>query len=298
MDILDALGIKAVGLRRGVPVANFFTWLFGAPRGGTKPILPIIGMCLFVFLSYGSYTRVTPVVYLESKLLEVITPVVAISHHVINAVEGTHKYFQSQSLLMKENAELKLQNENVLRDNIAFRHQAFLDKDMRKNLGFVDTVEDKSILQGAVFATIVNTPGRGIPLLVSHSDEVEVQEDSVAIGTHGIVGRLQTSGRSCSKVVTILDSTFSVPVQVHGVQAIAKGQGSSFMILSHIQEGEHLIQVGDPVHTSGFGGIYKKALPVGYVSAIENKVIYVTPYESLSNIHTLILLPPVRADLG
>ncbi len=297
MDILDALGIKAVGLRRGVPVANFFTWLFGAPRCGTKPILPIIGMCLFVFLSYGSYARVAPVVYLESKLLEAITPVVAISHHVINAVEGTHKYFQNQSLLIKENAELKLQNENVLRDNIAFRHQAFLDNDMRKNLGFIAT-GDKFILQGAVSATVLNTPGRGIPLLVSHSDEIEVQEDSVAIGTHGIVGRLQTSGRSCSKVVTILDSTFSVPVQVHGVQAIAKGQGSSVMILSHIQEGEHLIQIGDPVHTSGFGGIYKKALPVGYVSAIENKVIYVTPYESLANIHTLILIPPVRTDLG
>lgn len=296
MDLLDALGVKAVGLRRGLPIANFITWFFGAPRAGTKPIFSIILAILFLFLTYGSYTRLGPVVYLESRLLEVITPVIAVSQKCVNAFQSTHQYFRAQSLLIKENAELIVQNENILRDNMALRQQAFIDQDVRQKLGFTDITQDKTMLHGAIAATIVNTPGVGIPLLISHTDEIEVQEDSVAIGTRGVIGRLQMTGRSFSKVITLLDSTSSIPVQVRGVQAIAKGQGSSTLILSHIQEGEHHIQIGDPVHTSGFGGIYKKALPIGFVSHVENKVIYVTPYEVISGLHTLILIPPVAVE--
>lgn len=293
MDLLDALGVKAVGLRRSLPFVNFVSWLFKAPRSGSRPISKITLIIFCLVFIYGSRAQLGPVVYLEAIVLDIVTPVVAIIQKPLSLCADLSAYLRTVDDLRAENALLKAQNENILRANMALSQQAFMDHQARDQLKFVQSALEPQQLKGGVVVNVLNTPPSGMPLLIQYSESLELFEDAVAIGTKGVIGRFQAGGQFFGKVTTLIDPTSRIPVEVAGVQAIASGQGSATLKLTHIQEGEHNIQIGDIAFTSGFGGIFPKAIPVGRVSSIENKEIMIQPFESLQNLHTLVLLQAV-----
>lgn len=295
MRILETLGIKAVGLKKQGWIAHGLRWLFGSSRTQYRPVFSFGVVCVCLTLMYGSYTHMPGTVACEHVGLTLLAPILGVSKRFQTIFQTVSAYAISQKLLLEKNAHLHAQNDQILRENLALKQQAFLTRDILQKVELFSTHTGSSLLKGAFSGIIINTIGTGGSLLVQH-DNTDM-EHAIVVGARGIVGRVAHVGHTVSKITTLLDPTFSIPVHVAGIQAIAKGQGSASLILTHMQQTTPTPpKVGDVVYTSGFGGVYPKALPVGTVTSAENKSIEVTPFEDIHTIHTVILIPSIDAN--
>jgi rod shape-determining protein MreC len=89
----------------------------------------------------------------------------------------------------------------------------------------------------------------------------------------GIVGKVTTVGEKISRVTTLLDPSFRLPVRVTrlNVQALVAGDGEHGMRLLYLERPEPL-EIGDTLVTSGQGGIFPKGLYVGFITALTPEV--------------------------
>ena len=85
----------------------------------------------------------------------------------------------------------------------------------------------------------------------------------------GIVGKITAVSGKIARVTTLVDPHFKLPVIITrlNIQAIAVGDGARGMKILYSEKPETL-HVGDPLITSGQGGIFPKGLYVGFVSQV------------------------------
>lgn len=109
---------------------------------------------------------------------------------------------------------------------------------------------------------------------ISKGSKDGIQEEQPVLSLEGLVGRVIAVFPGRAQVLLLVDSHFAVDVidERSQVRALVVGSGGSahlqrFPVLSHL---EYLnladeILPGDLLVTSGLGGLYPSALPVGYV---------------------------------
>ncbi len=130
-------------------------------------------------------------------------------------------------------------------------------------------------------------------LITASPGDIAIKKDDIVVCEKGLVGRVAESSDRILRVMLISDMASRVPIKVleTGENAIVVGNGTSTMLLEHLQSREMITnsykrppEVGDVLVTSGVGGIFPPDIAVGTVIAIEDEEISVKPFVTF---HTL-----------
>lgn len=292
MAILHALGLRAVGLKRRLPLQSFVSWFLGRGRVHNKfrlrPIYAFSSLTIVAFVVYGHTRGLAPILLLQSMALDVYVPVVGMPHRLTTYVTEIIQSFTPQTKLQQHIFQLEEKNNYLLQKNRELQQELFIHHQANKahpRLGstFAESFQVETL----------NAPDYGQALFLRSKRTHPLHPDHIILGAKGLIGRILLVGERSAKVVTLFDTASRVPIDINGVQGIAAGQGKATLRLTYIKEGgQNQLTVGDLAVTSGFGGIYPKGIPVGHITRMENGVIEITPLEDNSPFHIVNVMEP------
>lgn len=103
-----------------------------------------------------------------------------------------------------------------------------------------------------------------------------IKEKQTVIAAEGLVGYISKVEENTSTVTTILDSSSAVSVEISNINKLAlvkgdyslKANGKLKLVNIPI---DTEIAVGETVYSSGIGGLYKKAIPIGNITEVISK---------------------------
>ncbi len=109
-----------------------------------------------------------------------------------------------------------------------------------------------------------------------------VTEGHAAIAPNGLVGRVTQTGNRSSRILMATDINSRIPVFVGNqkTRAILAGTNNEMPVLDHLPK-DSSIQVGDRIITSGQGGLFAPALPIGVIEEITEFAVKIRLYADL-----------------
>ena len=127
-----------------------------------------------------------------------------------------------------------------------------------------------------------------------------VVDGSAAVDGHGLVGRVVGVGQHATRLLLLTDFSSRVPVLVQpsGLRAILSGDGTSAPLLEFLESPDE-VDPGNPVRTSGDGGVFPPDLPVGRLVALPGGVWRVAlnaDYDRLEFVRLLRYAPDTRIE--
>lgn len=185
--------------------------------------------------------------------------------HALRVVES---YWESQTVLQRENAELRreqlanaqavqaaqrLMAENAhLRRLLKIREQRFSD----------------------ALATEVLYDARdpfSQKIIVDRGQQHGVQPGQPVIDAAGVVGQVVRVNLATSEVMLLTDREYTIPVQIarHGLRALAFGGDQERTLELRFMATNVDVQKGDLLTTSGLDGVYPAGLAVGRVISVD-----------------------------
>ena len=134
-------------------------------------------------------------------------------------------------------------------------------------------------------------------LTINRGSSDGVQKGMPVVTVEGVVGQILTSSPNYSKVLLATDPNSAVDVitQKTRVHGIVKGLGRDAFGLNYVLKSA-VVEKGDFVLTSGFGGVFPKGLMVGSVLEITNsrrgmfQKIEIEPAVDFSQLEHLIII--------
>jgi rod shape-determining protein MreC len=127
-----------------------------------------------------------------------------------------------------------------------------------------------------------------------------VVDGSAAVDGNGLVGRVVGVGQHATRLLLLTDFSSRVPVLVQpsGRRAILAGDGTSAPVLEFLENPDE-VNPGDPIRTSGDGGVFPPDLPVGRLIALPGgiwRVALNADYARLEFVRLLRYAPDTRID--
>lgn len=127
-----------------------------------------------------------------------------------------------------------------------------------------------------------------------------VLDGSAAVDGSGLVGRVVGIGEHATRLLLLTDFSSRVPVLVQpsGRRAILAGDGTPAPRLEFIENPDE-VKPGDPVRSSGEGGVFPPDLPVGRLIALPGggwRVALNADYARLEFVRLLRYAPDTRID--
>lgn len=141
---------------------------------------------------------------------------------------------------------------------------------------------------------------RGAPfggLVLDHGQDVGLVPDQGVICPEGVVGRIWSVVHEQASVLPLDSFNASTAVMLARSRAtgVLQGVGPGRAEIRYVSSQE-VVQVGEPVYTSGLDRVFPRGLLVGYVSAVRPRDVElgleVTLAAPLDRIHLVLLLPP------
>lgn len=133
-----------------------------------------------------------------------------------------------------------------------------------------------------------------------------VQRDMPVLGPEGLVGRVVEVTGSSSVVLLIIDpdSKLSARLAASGETGVLVGRREQDLRMDLVDP-RTMVRPGEPVETSGLGGVFPPGIPIGVVSAATadevslEKSLFVRPNVDFSRLqHVAVVRPVVRGDPG
>jgi rod shape-determining protein MreC len=226
--------------------------------------------------------------------LEVLTQPIAASRRL---VEGVGELIA----LREENARLRDQNRRLLDWQSTARQLSLENAALRQVLNYQADPERPTAVTGRVIADaggpFVHT------VLINVGADHGVAGGMAAVNERGLVGRVIEVGRRSARVLLLTDFNSRIPVMVEPSrdQAILAGDNTRRPSLVFLPLNPRLA-VGNPVVTSGRGGVLPPGLAIGTVTSIADGVVTVEPLVDFTRLEYLRLLeyaqvlPPERLE--
>lgn len=138
--------------------------------------------------------------------------------------------------------------------------------------------------------------------LVNVGSRDGVLDGSAAVDGSGLVGRVVGIGDHATRLLLLTDFSSRVPVLVQpsGRRAILAGDGTPAPRLEFVENPDE-VKPGDPVRTSGEGGVFPPDLPVGRLVALPGgawRVALNADYARLEFVRLLRYAPDTQIDRG
>ncbi len=209
---------------------------------------------------------------------------------VSDKTNGFFSFFTSKKKLNAQIENLKKENDELKLNNVEMKKIENENNTLRRQL---DIKEEYKYFKMALGAVIVrNQSNWNESFVINLGEKDGIKEGMPVITKDGLVGQIISVTENTSKVMTILDSSSSVSVEIGSINqtAVCKGEyslkGQSKIKLIYIPI-EAEISPGDIVYTSGISEIYPKGLPVGKIIEVKNNKNEINRYaivETFSNI--------------
>ncbi|PJC85553.1 rod shape-determining protein MreC [Vibrio sp. HA2012] len=183
--------------------------------------------------------------------------------------DGMYEQLNSRAQLMESNAVLKREILR-LKSDVGLLDQYREENQRLRKLLDSPFVRDEKKVVTEVMAVDSSPYRHQVVIDKGHTDGVYLGQP--VINEKGIVGQVTFVGAHNSRVLLLVDSNNSIPVQVirNDIRVIASGNGDIDSIyLEHIPLSTD-VQQGDLLVTSGLGGVYPEGYPVAYVSDVDN----------------------------
>lgn len=183
--------------------------------------------------------------------------------------DGLYERLHYRQTLMENNAALKREMLLLKSDNALLQQYQEENQRLRKLLGSSFVRDEKKVVTEVM--AVDSSPYRHqVVIDKGHVDGVYLGQP--VINEKGIVGQVTFVAAHNARVLLLVDSNNSIPVQIvrNDIRVIASGNGDiDSVYLQHIPLSTD-VQVGDLLVTSGLGGVYPEGYPVGYVAEVQN----------------------------
>jgi len=250
--------------------------------------LLFLGHLLWVFLGRGPATRWQNLLGVLSRPSQVVSA----------KIEGwKHARAQRHSDLQKALAEIQ-----ALRQRVEYLQMTAI-QDAQKNIEAEEATRLlglKKLLpletRGArIIANLRRAPFGG--MVLEHGEDAGIVADQGVICPEGVVGRVWSVVHEQASVLPLDSFNASAAVMLARSRAtgVLQGVGPGKAEIRYISSQE-VVQVGEPVYTSGLDRVFPRGLLVGYVSGVKPRDVElgleVTLAAPLDRVHLVLLLPP------
>ncbi len=229
----------------------------------------------------------------EALVLRVTAPAQSVLTSAINGVADVWGNYINLVDTVEEN-RLLMEANNVLKSELnRLRENSLENVRLRRLLEFKET-QSVQTLPARVIAEDATSWFRTVVIDKGSADGV--LEGMPVVVAEGVVGRVIRNSQHESRVLLVTDAASAVAslVQESRARGICRGQGS-VLIFDFVLRKEKLV-VGEPVITSGMGGVFPKGLLIGHIKTIDRmefglfQTIEVTPSVDFSRLEEVLVL--------
>jgi rod shape-determining protein MreC len=222
--------------------------------------------------------------------LDATAPVAGSMRAVTATVEGVFTGAGNYWDAATQNAELKLERKAMLQRMVEAK-AIFQENQQLKATLQLRQHERTTIATGRIVGSSFNSVRRFAILSAGTSDGVQV--GMPVRSPSGLVGRIIDAGAIASRVLLVSDRANIVPARLlrNGIPVIAQGRGDGTIDVRPLEVGRNPFRRGDIIITSGTGGLYPPAVPIGRVVKLDNDDAIVVPLADPSTISFAIVEP-------
>ena len=200
--------------------------------------------------------------------------------------------------------DLYSQNRELRREILSLRRWRGTARQLEEENAQLRALNNVRLAPHATFVTGDVIADSGGPFrqsaLVNVGARDGVVDGSAAVDGHGLVGRVVGVGEHATRLLLLTDFSSRVPVLVQpsGRRAILAGDGTPAPVLEFLDNPDQ-VTPGDPVRTSGDGGVFPPDLPVGRLIALPGgawRVALGADYARLEFVRLLRSAPDTRIE--
>lgn len=216
-----------------------------------------------------------------------------------NKVGDALSFFRNVQDVKNENGDLKLQINNLEKENRELKEFREENKELRKALNIKDQFASYEPVGANIIAK--NTGNWFDTFTIDRGSKDGVARDYPVITSDGLVGRISQPNSISSKVEALIDKNTVISARISQKGDLVRVRGDiqysdlGVCIMDRIPP-EADIVVGDIVETSGIGGIYPRGIQIGKVKEIRkasdqiNKYAIIEPAVDFRRLDEVIVL--------
>lgn len=172
-----------------------------------------------------------------------------------------------------ENDELRVQAQDLVRENIRLRAFELENRDLREQLRYAESNPGLA-LAGARIIGLDQSAMNGYATIDLGSEQ-GVTDGMPVLSPAGLAGRVVSTTTRTSSVLLVTHPSSSVNAYVLGVTAatgVVNGTAEGRLVMRYLPPSEKIVP-GSIVVTSGLGGAFPRNLPIGRVAQVEARDI-------------------------
>jgi len=202
----------------------------------------------------------------------VINWAMAITNPLVKA--GDNLYMSVKSVftikdIVSENVIFSKENLKLVSENVRLKEIEKENIALKKQLGISAEMERKTIRANVCGFDPLNSDSF---LTINKGSQDGVQEGLPVLSEDGVlVGKINYVEKSFSRVLLVFSSKSSIAAitQSSRVAGIVQGDFGISLMLDMIPQFEE-VEIGEMIITSGIGGIFPKAIPIGNIAGIDS----------------------------
>lgn len=220
----------------------------------------LLALVLLVLFMGQTLPRQNP---LSNRIVEASAPVMKVLREPVLAVEGFMDNLGYYFFVIETNK--KLRNENARLEG--WRHEALYLRQENKELqALLDMAEELTTNPVAARVLADTRSPYARTVLIDAGEDKGVKNGQAVLSDVGLAGRVLETTRGTSRVLLLGDHNARIPVKLMESGTLAIARGGRYRAMDIIlSDGELKAQRGEPVVTSGIGGVFASGLPVGVI---------------------------------
>ena len=225
-------------------------------------------------------------------IVDAFAPIMDVISRPVSAANALADDVRELINLRTELARVQAENERLLQwQTVARRLEA--ENAAFRSLLSAKTETSSFLISARVVADAGGPFVRTVLLNAGRRDGV--RKGQAVVNSEGVVGRIAEVGERSARVLLLSDLNSRVPVvnERSGQRGVLAGDNSEWPQLVFLPN-QAQVQPGDPIVTSGAGGVLPPGLPIGIVAATGDGVVRIQP---LVDWHRLEFVRIVRYDL-
>lgn len=236
-----------------------------------KYLYIFISLALIILsLVFGSYMNLK---FAKAILNTPFVVINGVKNVTINTTKNIGSYFWGIGNLNKKNIELENKNKELTMKNFEMQKIKEENDSLRNMIKIQDRYQHFNLQYANILVRDFNNYTDVI--VIDKGSKAGIKEKMTVVAEQGLVGYVLEVNEYTSKISTILDPTISVSVDIPNSDdtAICKGDYSlkdkGQVKLTYIPFESNIVQ-NDILYTSGLGGIFPKAIPVGNILEVKS----------------------------
>ena len=234
--------------------------------------------------------------FLDSIAGVILSPFQNFFTQTIQSVSNSINHYFFLVDVARQNDQLKLEVQRLISEKNQLIERLASQKRLAKLMAHEDDWEKR-----AVVASVIGRDATqwSKVVVINKGTQNGIKDHLAVITDAGVIGQVIHAGINTSKVLLIVDGRSAVDALFQGSRAsgVVVGVGEDECLMKFVPNTAD-VEVGDPVLSSGLGGIFPKGLIIGKVSQVFRKKqglfqeIILIPSSDLSRLEEVLVLLP------